>query len=192
MKYSKKDFEKLVNEILVNSGFNVSITFHLIKNQEAKKWYEIEYTSDFENIEENTRYGISFGDRVIEYDFKTGKIDSLLKSFLNSFANKYRYTEWVDGSVEMKADKKRTLEKIISSNQNRVYRGLFYTTLYGIGFWALFSSKQDVKVAKELHEYLKGKSIQFKNEWSDAGWVYRFVINSGVEIHNQLLLNFKF
>jgi hypothetical protein len=69
---------------------------------------------------------------------------------------------------------------------------LFYTTLYGIWFWALFSSKQDVKVAKELHEYLKGKSIQFKNEWSDAGWVYRFVINSGVEIHNQLLLNFKF
>ena len=42
-----------------------------------------------------------------------------------------------------------------------------------------------------LKNYLDSLKISFKNEFSEAGWVYRFVINKDVKIHNNLLNNFN-
>ena len=42
-----------------------------------------------------------------------------------------------------------------------------------------------------LADYLKENNVQYRNEWSDAGWVYRFVIGNKVEVHNELLTKFK-
>jgi len=42
-----------------------------------------------------------------------------------------------------------------------------------------------------LADYLKYKNIQYRNEWSDAGWVYRFVLKTSLEQANELLTNFK-
>ena len=76
-------------------------------------------------------------------------------------------------------------------NSNRVSKYFFYTTLYGIGYFCIFMSKDTFdKTNKNLADYLKSKNIEFKNEFSDAGWVYRFVINKDVEIHNTLLDEF--
>lgn len=49
-----------------------------------------------------------------------------------------------------------------------------YPASYGIGVASLFSRENDIKaVAKKL----KSMGLKFRNELSDAGWVYRFVIS---------------
>jgi hypothetical protein len=193
MTYNKEEFQNLINDILHKAGYDVKINLLLLIDQEAKKWWNKSYTRDFTDITENTTYGVKYeGDIMLQYDFKTGKIDNLLKMFITCFASKHR-TVFVDdnGKVVYETNKKEVLKTIVEKNQNRVSKGLFYTTLYGIGFWAIFCMKEDVETAKELAEYLKSKSVDYRNEWSDAGWVYRFVIGKDVEVHNNLLKEFK-
>ena len=187
--YNTREFENLINEILSQTDFDVKIKIMELQNQEAKKWYDKTYI-DCDIIESGKRYGIYY-DGMIQYDYKAVKIENLLKSFLLSFSRNYKHFELVDGYIKQVNDKDSTLKQIIAKNQNRVYRGLFYTTLYGIGFWSIFSSKRDVDVAKDLAQYLQSKNIKYSNEWSDAYWVYRFKINKDVELHNKLLSEFK-
>jgi len=192
MKYNKKEFEELINDILHKAGYNVIVHLLLLTDQTATKWWDKEYTCNFDYIEENTKYGVKYeSSYYIEFDFKTGKIDNLLKTFITQFSSKYKYIHEVDGEIVYKTDKVEIQKTIIEKNQDRVSKGLLYTTLYGIGFWAIFCSKKDIEVAKELHDYLNEKDVKFHNEWSDAGWVYRFVINNKVEVHNELLDKFK-
>ena len=187
--YNTREFENLINEILSQTDFDVNIKIMELQNQQAKKWYDKTYI-DCDVIEGGKRYGIYYDD-MIQYDYKAVKIENLLKSFLLSFSRNYKHFELVDGYIKQVNDKDSTLEHIIAKNQNRVYRGLFYTTLYGIGFWSIFASKRDIEVAKDLAQYLQSKKIDYINEWSDAHWVYRFKINKEVELHNKLLSEFK-
>lgn len=193
MKYNKEEFEELINDILHKAGYDVVIHLLLLIDQTATKWWEKKYTKEFEDITENTKYGIFYSNSsYVEFDFKTGKIDNLLKSFITQFSTKYRYLqEDKNGHWNYVTDKEKVQKTIIEKNQDRVSKGLFYTTLYGIGFWAIFCSKQDVEVAKMLADYLKSKGVIYSNEWSDAGWVYRFVIGKEIELHNLLLKEFK-
>ena len=188
--YNKVEFQRLINVLLDNAGYKEDITFWLLKDQSAKKWYEKSYTSDFVNIEEDTIYGIYY-DSMIQFEIKVGKIENLLKTFITQFSRKYKYLVENDGIWEYKQDKVCIQKKIIEHNQDRVDKGLFYTTLYGIGFWAILSSKKDKDIAKDLAIYLQNKNINYSNEFSDAGWVYRFKINKSIEQHNDLLNNFK-
>lgn len=57
--------------------------------------------------------------------------------------------------------------------------------------FSFFSQSYIDKVTKPLAEYLKSKKINFYNEFSDAGWAYRFVINKDLNVHNELLNNFE-
>ena len=187
--YNTREFENLINEILSQTDFDVKIKIMELQNQEAKKWYDKTYI-DCDVIESGKRYGIYYDD-MIQYDYKAVKIENLLKSFLLSFSRNYITLQEVNGEWIMKANKDETLKQIIKKNRDRVYKGLFYTTLYGIGFWSIFASKRDVGVAKDLAQYLQSKNIKYSNEWSDAQWVYRFKINKEVELHNKLLSEFK-
>ena len=127
------------------------------------------------------------------YSFKSGKIDNLLKAFITTFSNKHKIlVQLENGTYDYKVQKEKVQKTIIEKNQDRVSKGLFYTTLYGIGFWAIFCSKQDIEVAKMLADYLKSKGVIYSNEWSDAGWVYRFVLKgTNVDFNNYLLKEFK-
>lgn len=49
-----------------------------------------------------------------------------------------------------------------------------YPASYGVGVASLFSREDDIKV---IAEKLKSLGLKFRNELSDAGWVYRFVIS---------------
>lgn len=188
--YNKQEFEDLVTEILRSSGYNEDINMWLLKDQSAKKWYEKSYTLSFKYIEENTIYGISYGDKFIEFDLKVGKIENLLKTFITQFSSKYKRMVCINGVFEYQ--KKEVIQKqIIEKNQDRVYKGLFYTTLYGIGFWCIFCRQKDLENAKDLGIYLKDKKIDYSNEFSYAGWVLRFKIGKAIELHNTLLTNFK-
>jgi hypothetical protein len=77
-------------------------------------------------------------------------------------------------------------------NDNRVYKHLFYTTLYGIGMFAFFTSENSLKKVNEtLGGYLTSLGITYHNEFSEAGWAYRFVIGKSVTEHNEILEKFE-
>ena len=145
-------------------------------------------------LSEETVYGVQIDD-CIEYTFKTTKkVETFFKSFINQHIRKYEMKQGFWGYIDDSKNlgwvypKKETIVKKLISD--RVSKYHYYTTLYGIGMFAYFT--RDVKNAtKNLSEYLDSKNINYTNEFSEAGWVYRFVINSEVKNHNKLLENFN-
>lgn len=160
--------------------------------------YQNQYQNQYHNykitIETESIYGVCI-DNVIEYDFKTGKkYDNILKTFVTQYINKYatkQVLNWdVDKCCFTYPDKKEVLNAL--KNNHRIHKYYFYTTLYGIGYFCYFmSSKAHDKAKKLLSEYLNSKKIDFKNEFSEARWVYRFLINKDVKLHNKLLENLE-
>lgn len=160
----------------------------------AGKWYEKQYSSVFTEIKTDTVYGISFGDSEICYDFKAGKnIDNIMKSFVNQYISKYasKQMRWdSENSGFTKVTKEQALNKL--KNQDRVTKSFFYTTLYGIGCISFIVSATAFKtINKLMHDYLTKNNISYTNEYSEAGWVYRFVINKSIEEHNEILKNLE-
>lgn len=180
---------ELIN--LAYAIFKKEITIHL--QTKSGKWYDKKYTNDFIEIETNTIYGICVGGNMIDFDFKTGKKqDNILKSFVNQFISKYEVKQSIGfESGQMIYPKKVDIMAKLK-NSNRVSKYFFYTTLYGIGWFCYFTNQKAFKeVNNGLASYLKNKGINFTNEFSDAGWVYRFVINKDVKLHNSLLTDFN-
>ena len=144
-------------------------------------------------LETSTKYGISFGDHIV-FDFVTGKNeDNFFKIFVTQFINKYQIKQmmFLDNGECAYMTKSQCIEKI--KNSDRVNKNYFYTTLYGIGCFCYFMRKQTLmNYSKLLSNYLNSKNINFKNEFSEAGWVYRFCINKNFELHNELLTEFEF
>lgn len=52
-----------------------------------------------------------------------------------------------------------------------------YPTTYGIGISILFSHFQKNDLVNEVSKILKQYGVKYKNEYSDAGWVFRFKIS---------------
>jgi hypothetical protein len=143
-------------------------------------------------LKPSTVYGIKIGENI-DYNFKTTKkVETFFKSFINQHINKYEMKQGeyklINGQVEFIKPKKEAIIKNYTSD--RVSKYHYYTTLYGIGMFAFFT-KDIVNATIELAKYLKSKGINYTNEYSDAGWAYRFVIGDKVEAHNKLLENFN-
>jgi hypothetical protein len=57
-----------------------------------------------------------------------------------------------------------------------------YPTTYGIGFFVLFNFRNNNHNIKlKIDEILNNKGIEYKNEFSDAGWVFRYKISKSKE-----------
>lgn len=78
-----------------------------------------------------------------------------------------------------------------SSIEETLCRYGFYETNYGIGIFILFSGKYELSAIEKMAVYLKSKSIPFTNEYSDARWVFRFVLNINKDIHKEILNSFR-
>ena len=63
----------------------------------------------------------------------------------------------------------------------------FYPTEYGIGIFAFWQSEYVKNAIKKLHLHLTDGQIPFKNEWSDAGWVFRFKLGLTKDIHHSII-----
>lgn len=64
--------------------------------------------------------------------------------------------------------------------------GMIYPTSYGIGVETIWNMKEN---AKKVERKLNELGLSYRNEYSDAGWVYRFVISKdkkNIEIMKQL------
>lgn len=157
----------------------------------GSKWYNSKYVLA-DKIEPGKTYGVSFYD-VIQYDFKAGKNeDTFLKSFFNQYVSKYatKQKRFIDG--EYRAQTKEEVLEHFRRFGNRVFKSFYYTTHYGIGMFALFYSNQTIEEkTSDLRDYLGERSVSYYNEFSEAGWAYRFVINQSVDVHNTLLEKFK-
>jgi hypothetical protein len=182
---------KIQLQNFANSLDGENIKFHL--QTTGGEWYEQKYTNVFDNIELNTSYGVCVDGSTIDFIFKVGKkYDNILKTFVTQYINKYKVKNTyilVDGKVT-NPKKIDVINKL--KNSNRVAKYFFYTTLYGIGYFCYFMNDKTQKETNFLlKNYLDSLKISFKNEFSEAGWVYRFVINKDVKIHNNLLNNFN-
>ena len=155
----------------------------------------------------------------IGFMFKTPKREeSLIKSFITQYSNKYlepnpaKYDGRYGGiKWENKTDaekefaymhhrsnmySKQFLLGQLKENAVKVgtqytfsYYG-FYSTNYGIGLYVLFSFNPELAVNR-MRKFLDQKGIPYHNEYSDAKWVYRFVININKDIHEALLGEFS-
>ena len=154
------------------------------------KWYEQESTREFENIEAGKKYFVVW-DNNIWYNFQAGKNeDQFMKSFFNQYISKHesKLMILIDGKM-VKQGKEKSIAKL--KNSDRVKSAFFYTTLYGIGSFIFLSSNAEINtLTGNMGRFLKLKNVAFKNEFSEARWVLRFVINDKVEIHNELLTEY--
>ena len=177
-------FEKLAYEI---TGKNIQLFYPENENNKFTPYYRF---SGF--LEPSKKYGIYF-DNQIQFDFKTTKkVETFFKSFINQHIRKYEMKQpsfkMINGKVEYVYPKKEDVIKKYTSD--RVTKYHYYTTLYGIGMFAFFT-KDIVKATLKLAKYLESKGIKYSNEYSDAGWAYRFVIDKKIEEHNELLNEFN-
>jgi hypothetical protein len=184
---NKQQIENFISDMIEET-----VTIH--KQTVVGKWYEQKYSSQFDTIELSQIYGVSIAGNIsgIDFDFKTAKKeDNLLKTIATQVINKHltKQYELIEGCLQHPT-KEQCINKLKSSN--RVSKYFFYTTLYGIGFFSMFMSNNifNNSVSK-LGDYLKSKKVSYSNEYSDAHWVYRFVINKDVTDHNTLLNNFE-
>lgn len=180
--------ERIEFNNLIKTITNIKdIELFILENQDAKKWYEKTYNSNFTTITENTTYGIVF-DNVVQFDFKIGKLDNLFKTFITQFISKHLtkipYLENGDFKYHTKESALRTLQ----INSNRLGFELCYSTNYGIGVWQILIPKDKLEAMKlKIEILLKSKGIQFKNEYSEARWVYRYLIDGSYLDHNILV-----
>lgn len=147
--------------------------------------------------------------------------ENLVKSFINNYTKKYlepdpenynyKYGDkdykWDDKTEEQKEFayynhrsymySPQSLTEQIKANLNKegidniLSRYGFYTTNYGIGIFVIFSTKYEISAIDKLKEYLSNKNIPYKNEFSNAKWVYRFVLSISKEMHNEILKDFN-
>jgi hypothetical protein len=67
----------------------------------------------------------------------------------------------------------------------------FYLTDYGTGIYVLYGGKYVETAVVKMMDFLKAESIPYRNEFSDAKWVLRFVLNISRPIHDKILTKFS-
>lgn len=183
----KEIFENFISEIHREKVFVAKMT-------KDGKWYEQEFTRDFENIEAETKYLVKDNDCEL-FTFKSGKeIDNTLRTFVTQYINKYMCKQQIYDSTtgELKTYTKETaLFKLKENANGRGYsKHWYYPTNYGIGFFCLFFNENifnEIKLKMDSH--LRQNQISFENEFSEARWVYRFMIKQTYPIHQSILSN---
>lgn len=184
---------KELNQTLSNL-FHESVILLELKDQTAKKWYDKSYCiPKDENFIEGLIYGVRIND-MIEFDFSVKSIDNLFKSFFTNFINKYK-VKCIDYEASqreglIKYYTKETAQKytVARFKETRASNGIMYSTNYGIGIWFIFMPMQWITNSCTLIESkLKELNIPFSNEFSDAQWVYRYIINGNYLDHNKII-----
>jgi hypothetical protein len=179
------DFETIIKDITGND-----LKVRLLENQDAKKWYEKIYVK-CDIITEQTIYGIFFDGHII-YDFKLGKIESLLKTFITQYVNKHlvKTCYLKDGNIINHT--KETAFKTLSNIQPRNAFMCAYSTNYGVGTWNIYIPLESKKLLNDtIKSILINKGIEFKNEFSEAGWVYRHKFSGNYQDHNLIIDEIK-
>lgn len=95
--------------------------------------------------------------KVYDKDFIEKKINTQLKKYTSKYGD--------------------FAKKVQKMMQNEGLGSFFvYPTTYGIGVWQFYNFKanEDTKIVRKT---LNKLGIEYSNEWSNAGWVFRFKIS---------------
>lgn len=147
--------------------------------------------------------------------------EKMLRSFITAFCSKYTEPNpasydyvyggkqyfWKDKSEEEKEQcifhhrsrqySKDQLMKQVSDNFNKesiqdaLLKYGFYHTEYGLGIFCFWETEYVVNSINKLKQFLSTQGIPFKNEFSDAKWVFRFKLNLTKENHLSILKQFS-
>lgn len=179
----KEQFLNLVSEITAQR-----INILVLENQAAKKWFEKTFVP-CDVIKEKTIYLVIADNNQI-FEFKTGKLENLLKTFITQYINKYAvktYKFSPNGEI-VNPTKEECLAQLCV-NSSRLKWELSYSTNYGIGIWQIFMPAAKINEIKTaIENLLSEKGFTYKTETSEAGWVWRYVIKGNSYLDNNLLI----
>jgi len=177
---------------MLSDIFATDIKLLELKNQAAKKWYDKSYiTPTDENFTEGLIY-CAYINGVCDFDFSVKSIDNLFKSFYNSFISKHlmKRMNFETGLNYTRHEAIETINKTI--NTVRSCFNCSYSTNYGIGVWVVCMPAMWVNGTKKAIETrLKELNISFENEYSDAWWVFRYLIPGNYIDHNKIIESLK-
>jgi len=94
--------------------------------------------------------------------------------------------EWLKGRIEKWQDGTfKNLRSIIRDNLD--LGGRCYATSFGFSYDCMLVSKKDFeKDVEKLKSFLDNHGIEYRNELSDAGWVYRFRLSKSEDNINRI------
>lgn len=160
----------------------------------------------FEN-ETGLKIWVGFGLRSISYELndflrRGGNLAEATSLQILGFE---KYTDhFIDINFIAPKNKEITVEYLFDKvdkylNRENVYKNLsdifskllpsrvFYSTTYGIGIDTILKNmeylKKDIQI---LENFLKENKIEYYTEYSDACWVYRFVISKNINNINKI------
>jgi hypothetical protein len=113
--------------------------------------------------------------QILGFDKDTGKYVCIK---FNAPKNKEIIPTYLFDKVAKSMNKENTYKNLRRVFEKMLPSYAFYATSYGVGMDALFKSHETViQAAQGLCDFLDKNGIEYKNEYSDAAWVYRFVIS---------------
>lgn len=191
-----QEFETVLNDLLISLPFfggditKICLFQDYDQDLRTKLLNETKSIFEFKKIIVRIRVGDDFND----FSFIIPKnSENLFKSLINSILaflkkqdNYFKKLGFHDSTYQ---DNFFKAFKIKNSNYFNNY--LVYATTYGLGYYCLLlSQNQFNNINKQLETFLKENNINsYKNEFSDACWVYRFKFKSSKENNIDLLKN---
>ena len=143
----------------------------------------------FDSMEEFEAYCRSHADRYAEREANPHEYNKLFVEYDGKMIIKKENVKSKEITIEM-------IDKLIAKNE-KAYKGTYgqfalqmqkllkenklnsvsvCPTTYGIGVWVIYNWNADEQVQK-VAKILKEKGVEFYNEYSEAGWVYRFKVS---------------
>jgi hypothetical protein len=143
--------------------------------------------------------------------------DKFLRSFITAFTTKYRepnpasynyeyggkYYTWDEKTDEQKEfcyyhhashmfGKAALMQQVEANFSNEgIASGLikygFYETLYGVGIFCFWMTPGVKAAILTMKNHLSNLAVPFSNEFSEAGWVFRFKIGLTKESHLNII-----
>lgn len=161
----------------------------ILKQTQGGRSYQQSFTEAFTDVTTNHHYGVSISGEGVDYRFKTGeREDTIFKKFVTQYIAKYMMQmnvaigdSWGHWTREECYDRLRKTTHITPQ--------FFFPASYGIGWLCFLTDTQEFNsINKKMSDYLSSLHIPFENEYTEALWVYRFIIDG--EDCEEVLANF--
>lgn len=125
-------------------------------------------------------YNYTYGGKEYRWDWRTDEE--------KEFAYSHHATHMYSKDMLMKQ-----VEDNFSSPemQTALLRYGFYPTEYGVGIFCFWATDPVIAAIEQMKKHLSGLSIPFKNEFSDARWVFRFKLGLTKTSHAAIINDFK-
>lgn len=172
------DSEYIIYKVLPTTGYRTSFKFKTPKKEETiLKSFITQFTSKY--LEPNPKY----------YDGKYP--GSTAWKDMTEKEREFCYLHHRSNMFSKNHLKEQIMENMKSKEVDNAFsRYGFYETHYGIGLFVIYNRYSGEAVSK-MKQFLKSEDIPYTNEFSDARWVFRFVLNIDKNIHRNIIEKFN-